>query len=489
VQGLSGGQKRRLSLAIALAKKPSCVFLDEPTSGLDAAAAAAIMKFLKDLARSTNITIIATIHQPSATVFAGFEDVMVLAGGRTAFFGSAESLPTHLNEIGKPVPMSTNPAEHVLDICNADFTSKKEVDEVLDAYASKALQVARPAPGSVEAAAPKSSFFGQVAILLKRHGKLVYRDPMLYGARCGMFLMATVFFAVVYVKARDRVQDQVLNRMFVAMWYAGVPANLGVIAVFALNFEFHAIKDEVKDGMYSPGAYVIAHTLLQIPLMFVMAVFALGVSAYAITDFTPEMFPQMILIFAMQLWAFECIAQAHSLMPNPLVGMLGFLNIWFTSFLFAGVLLPEEDVVWPLRAFVYVLPFRWGLSAMVHTEYIKAPDYSGAESCTPGVGVCGPKGFYCPGDKSGGLQCFGTTGAEVLDSIQVSYNAFSSTDTVGRDLFYMICIAVVFKVAFVIGLFRSCHAGIPPLIPEQSGHAKIIASEEAKRKSERDGSV
>ena len=61
--GLSGGQKRRLSLAVALLSNPLVLFLDEPTTGLDAAAAASIMRFLKELAVAANIAIVCTIHQ------------------------------------------------------------------------------------------------------------------------------------------------------------------------------------------------------------------------------------------------------------------------------------------------------------------------------------------------------------------------------------------------------------------------------------------
>ena len=60
---LSGGQKRRLSLAMAMAKSPSILFLDEPTSGLDASAAAAIMSFLTTFAMHMNVAILCTIHR------------------------------------------------------------------------------------------------------------------------------------------------------------------------------------------------------------------------------------------------------------------------------------------------------------------------------------------------------------------------------------------------------------------------------------------
>lgn len=67
-KGLSDGQKRPLSIAIAICKKPLVIFLDEPTSGLDAAAAASIMGFLKKIAVHEAIAIVCTIHSPSAAV-------------------------------------------------------------------------------------------------------------------------------------------------------------------------------------------------------------------------------------------------------------------------------------------------------------------------------------------------------------------------------------------------------------------------------------
>lgn len=85
IPGLSGGQKRRLSLAVLLVRRPALIFLDEPTSGLDAAAAFQIMNFVRELAHDLQIVVIATIHQPAASVFNDFSGALVLSNGRVAY--------------------------------------------------------------------------------------------------------------------------------------------------------------------------------------------------------------------------------------------------------------------------------------------------------------------------------------------------------------------------------------------------------------------
>jgi ABC-type multidrug transport system ATPase subunit len=73
---LSGGQRRRLSIGIALLKQPTLLFLDEPTSGLDAASAANIMEEIVRVAKEERIIILCTIHQPSTKVYNGFDQVV-----------------------------------------------------------------------------------------------------------------------------------------------------------------------------------------------------------------------------------------------------------------------------------------------------------------------------------------------------------------------------------------------------------------------------
>lgn len=87
VKGLSGGQKRRVSICIELLTRPKLLFLDEPTSGLDSAASYHVMNRIIKIAEQDRRTVIASIHQPSSEVFELFHNLCLLSSGRTIYFG------------------------------------------------------------------------------------------------------------------------------------------------------------------------------------------------------------------------------------------------------------------------------------------------------------------------------------------------------------------------------------------------------------------
>ncbi len=87
-KGISGGQKRRLSVASQLINFPPVIFLDEPTSGLDSSSAHEVVSFLRAIAREKSLIVIASIHQPSTATFRLFDNVLLLSQGRTVYQGS-----------------------------------------------------------------------------------------------------------------------------------------------------------------------------------------------------------------------------------------------------------------------------------------------------------------------------------------------------------------------------------------------------------------
>lgn len=89
LRGISGGEKKRVSIALEILTRPSLLFLDEPTTGLDSASAFFVIQTLKNIACDGR-TVISSIHQPSSEVFAMFDDLFLLSGGETVYFGEAK---------------------------------------------------------------------------------------------------------------------------------------------------------------------------------------------------------------------------------------------------------------------------------------------------------------------------------------------------------------------------------------------------------------
>ncbi|KAI3451175.1 hypothetical protein Pfo_007840 [Paulownia fortunei] len=121
VKGLSGGQKRRVSICIEILRRPKLLFLDEPTSGLDSAASYHVMNRIIKLAEHERISVIASIHQPSSEVFELFHNLCLLSSGRPVYFGSPLAANEFFAANGFICPPMRNPSDHYLRTINQDF--------------------------------------------------------------------------------------------------------------------------------------------------------------------------------------------------------------------------------------------------------------------------------------------------------------------------------------------------------------------------------
>lgn len=115
-RSISGGEKRRVSIACELVTSPSILFLDEPTSGLDAYNAFNVVDSLVSLARDYNRTVVFTIHQPRSNIVALFDHLLLLAQGRTVYSGEYGRCQEYFESIGHPCPPGFNIADFLIDL-------------------------------------------------------------------------------------------------------------------------------------------------------------------------------------------------------------------------------------------------------------------------------------------------------------------------------------------------------------------------------------
>ncbi|KAI9001767.1 P-loop containing nucleoside triphosphate hydrolase protein [Hyaloraphidium curvatum] len=133
IRGISGGEKKRVSIGMELVTAPALLFLDEPTTGLDSSTATSVMKLLKRLARSGR-TIIASIHQPKYAIWTEFDELVLLSNGRVVYAGAANpdkaakaanesgdgGLLAYFNQLGFHCETFNSPPDFALDVITED---------------------------------------------------------------------------------------------------------------------------------------------------------------------------------------------------------------------------------------------------------------------------------------------------------------------------------------------------------------------------------
>ncbi|KAL5054547.1 hypothetical protein RYX36_035229 [Vicia faba] len=231
VKGISGGQKRRVSICIEILTRPRLLFLDEPTSGLDSAASYYVMKRIATLDHKDGIqrTIITSIHQPSSEVFQLFDNLCLLSSGENVYFGPASATCEFFALNGFPCSPLQSLPDHLLKTINKDFDQDTEIEIsteeaisiLVSSYKSSEMKkhvhdevavLSKKQIRSMDTNKGHAGFFNQCLSLIKRSSLNMFRDLGYYWLRLGIYIalalsLGTVFYdfgtSYASIKVRD----------------------------------------------------------------------------------------------------------------------------------------------------------------------------------------------------------------------------------------------------------------------------------------------
>ena len=210
-KGISGGEKRRVTIAVQILTEPRVLLLDEPLSGLDAFTALSIMDVLRGLAQEGR-TLVVTIHQPRSDLFGHFGNILLLArGGHPVYAGPAVDMLPHFASLGHECPRHVNPADFALDLITVDLQhaareriSRQKVRSLIESWNADRFPLARTGSITTPAelgsmAREPSSFAAAYSILIRRATKNTFRQPEIIIARImqvvGLGIVLSLYFA------------------------------------------------------------------------------------------------------------------------------------------------------------------------------------------------------------------------------------------------------------------------------------------------------
>lgn len=339
-RGISGGQRRRVSIGMELITDPSILLLDEPTSGLDSKSAASVVEILLKLARDRNRTIICTIHSPSSHIFQMFDDLMLLSRGKLIFCGPREGALLFFSKQGMKVPQHTNPADHFLDLINYDFSGSGEiphhVQKLVDNFPnSKAAQCnrkridrtgeeafierTRQLAKSLKGKYANGTWY-QTLVLMRRTFVVFLKNPAIYWARIAMYFMLALMMGTLFFQISDK-QDSIQDRISVLFFSVAFLTFMSIAAVPAFIEDKLLFVRERMNGAYRVSAYAMAQTLISIPFIVAIALIFSG-TAYFLVGLKSSGFGHFLLDLSLALMVAEAmVVTVSALVPHLIIGL------------------------------------------------------------------------------------------------------------------------------------------------------------------------
>ncbi|KAK3027454.1 hypothetical protein RJ639_041060 [Escallonia herrerae] len=393
VKGLSGGQKRRVSICIEVLTRPKLLFLDEPTSGLDSAASYYVMSRIARLDQRSGRTIIASIHQPSSEVFGLFNNLCLLSSGRTVYFGPASSANQFFALSGFPCPSLQNPSDHFLRTINKDFdedieqgsVGKKSTEEVIDilvkSYKSSSTceevnrqvaEIHKQEDRPLEKKRTHASVLTQCHVLTRRSFVNMYRDLGYYWLRLVIYVALTVGLGSIFFdvgSSYGSIQAKGSMLMFVAsfltfMAIGGFPSFVEDMKVF---------ERERLNGHYDSTAFVIGNTLSSVPYLFVISLLP-GAIAYYLAGLHKgfEHFAYFAsVIFVCMMLVESLMMIVASIVPNFLMGIITGAGIQGLMILGGGFFRLPNDLPEPFWKYpMYYIAFhKYAFQGLFKNEF------------------------------------------------------------------------------------------------------------------------
>lgn len=304
--GISNGERRRVSIAAQLIQDPKIILLDEPTTGLDSMTANHIVLLLSQLARKDRIVII-SIHQPRSELFKIFDRIAIMSCGELIFCGNPQEMISFFDDCGYECPEHSNPFDFFVDLTSVDTRTKERemetysrVHAIVGAYRdSEHFQTTLEYIDSSKKSKERQiipfkrketpSEISKLVVLFRRTVRNLSRNKIGIIMRLSQNLIFALFIAFFLIRLNnDVLKGAVQDRIGVIYQCLGGTSYTGLLNAVALFPALRAISDqESKDGLYQKWQMLLAYVIHILPFS-ILSVIIFGAVMYWTVGLNPE---------------------------------------------------------------------------------------------------------------------------------------------------------------------------------------------------------
>eukprot|EP00126_Sphaerothecum_destruens_P012373 Sdes_comp21223_c0_seq1m19876 len=384
-RGISGGQAKRVNIAIELITSPSILFLDEPTSGLDSATSFEIMKTVRRICES-GVSVVCTIHQPSSDIFRLFDRLLLLVDGETVYLGSALKAQNYCEELGYTKPDGMNAPDFIIAVVSRDQTLVKGPDHppnfFAQIYKESALAQLRKistkrAVETTQSIELKSQPVLYINSASDNTKTLISRVVAVNRSSPGYLLkrvIATVFVALVFltVYRNSPKNDQGERNLF----------SILVLSLVFFLFVAHEyigpiieerlfVERERSSAAYQSISYYLSHVVVEFPISLlrtffwsIIIYFGVGLEITA-----PQFFFFWLIVLIVADLGFAIAQFSSALSPTEDVAAAAMASIPPFLLIFSGFFIERSQIPYHWIWAYYCNFIQYGFAALVINQF------------------------------------------------------------------------------------------------------------------------
>ncbi|CAG7950854.1 unnamed protein product [Penicillium nalgiovense] len=398
IRGISGGEKKRTSIAEAMVTKASTQCWDNSTKGLDASTALEYVQSLRSLTNTANVSTLVALYQASESLFDLFDKVILIEDGKCSFFGPSQDAKAYFEGLGFECPPRWTTPDFLTSVSDSharrvkdgwDNRIPRNAAEFQAAYRKsdtykRNLADIESFQGEIEgqrhereAARRKAkrknftiSFYKQVMILTHRQFLVMFGDRESLIGKWSMITFQALITGSLFYNLPDT-SNGVFTRGGV-MFFILLFNALLAMAELTAAFESRPILMKHKSfSFYRPAAYALAHVVVDVPLVFIQVVlFDIIVYFMANLARTPsQFFINLLIIFILTMTMYSFFRALGALcssldVATRLTGVAIQALIVYT-----GYLIPPWKMHPWLKWLIWINPVQYAFEALMANEF------------------------------------------------------------------------------------------------------------------------